>query len=334
MPTVLITPEAMRDVPAPYVRILRDAGFEVRYPVNPLFARGLCSEAETIAELAACDATIAGGEHYSATVMKALPRLRVIARCGVGFDRVNVPAATTNGIPVTITPRSNYEAVTELTLALLFAVTKSLVVHDRSVRAGQWPRKLLMPVRDKTLGILGLGRIGTCLAFRSQLLGMKVIAHEKVPNLEFVRAQKIELVSLDQLLARSDFLSLNCPLNEETAGLFNKTTIAKMKPGAILLNTARGGLVVEADLVQALKSGHLRGAGLDVFELEPPDPNNPLFQLDNVVCSPHLAGTDELSLEGMGVEAATYIVKLHRGDWPDEAVVNKELRDGWTWRPE
>src|SRR5688572_11486288 len=119
MPTVLITPEAMRDVPGPYVKILREAGFEIRYPVNPLFARGLCPEAETIAELAGCDATIAGGEHYSATVMKALPRLRVIARCGVGFDRVNVPAATANGIPVTITPRSNFEAVTELTLALL-----------------------------------------------------------------------------------------------------------------------------------------------------------------------------------------------------------------------
>src|SRR6185503_4346368 len=121
MPTVLITPEAMRDVPGPYVRILRDAGFEVRYPSNPLFARGMCSEAETIAELAACDATIAGGEHYSASVMKALRRLRVIARCGVGFDRVNVPADTATGIPVTITPRSNYEEVTELTLGLLFA---------------------------------------------------------------------------------------------------------------------------------------------------------------------------------------------------------------------
>jgi D-3-phosphoglycerate dehydrogenase len=334
MPTVLITPEAMRDVPGPYVKILRDAGFEVRYPTNRTFARGLCSEAETIAELAVCDATIASGEYYSPSVLAALPRLRVIARCGVGFDRVNVPAATANGIPVTITPLSNFEAVSELTLALLFAVTKSLVVHDRAVREGKWPRQLLMPVRGRTLGIFGLGRIGSSLAYRAQTLGMKVIAHEKMPNLEFVRAHKIELVDFDHLLARSDFLSLHCPLNEETLGLFNKQTFAKMKPGAILLNTARGKLVVEKDLVEALRSGQLRGAGLDVFENEPPDHTHPLFELPNVVCSPHLAGTDELSLEGMGVEAATYIVKLHRGDWPDGAVVNKELRDGWSWRPE
>ena len=332
MPMVLLTPEAMRDVPGPYLQVLREAGFEFRYPKDPFFARGLCTEAETLAELSDCDATIASGEYYSETLLQGLPRLRVIARCGVGFDRVNVSAATARGIPVTITPLSNHESVAELTLALLLAVAKSLVVNDREVRAGKWPRQLLMPVRGKTLGILGLGRIGSSLAFRAQTMGLKVIAHEKAPNLEFVRALKLELVDFDELLARSDFLSLHCPLDAETEGLFNRQTFARMKRGAILLNTARGKLVVESDLVEALRSGHLRGAGLDVFEVEPPDPKNPLFQMDNVVCSPHLAGTDEMSLESMGVEAANYIVKLYRGEWPDGAVVNKELRSGWTWR--
>lgn len=332
MPTVLIAPEAIRDIPGPYVKILREAGFDVCYPKNPVFTRGACSECETIEELKVVDAAIAGGgEHYSETVLVSLPRMRVIARCGVGYDRVDVPAATARRIAVTITPNSNREAVAELTLALLFAVTKSIVKNDRETRAGRWPRNLLMPIRGKTLGIFGLGRIGGCLAVRAAALGMKVMATETFPDAEFVRNHKIELVPFNELLARSDFLSIHCPLNEATTGMFNRDVFRRMKAGAILLNTSRGKVVVEKDLVEAIQSGHLRGAGLDVYEQEPPDPANPLFQLDNVVCSPHVAGTDELSLEAMGVEAATNIVKLFRGEWPEGAVVNAELRNGWKF---
>ena len=332
MPTVLITPEAMRNSAGPYVKILREAGFDICYPRDPFFARGNADEATTIAELSVCDASIASGEWYSANVLKALPKLRVIARCGVGYDRVDVAAATATGIPVTITPQSNHEAVAEVALALLLAVAKSLVKNDRAIRRGEWPRQLLRPVRGATLGIIGLGRTGSSLAYRAQALGMKVIAHERQPNLEFVRAQKIEWVTLDALYARSDYVSLHCPLNDETTGMINRDSLAKMKPGAVLVNTARGKLVVESDLEQALRSGRLGGAGLDVFEREPPDPSHPLFQLENVVCSPHLAGNDESSMEGMGVEAAKCIVDLYRGDWPDGSVVNRELRAGWKWR--
>lgn len=329
MPTVLITPEALREVPGPYVRILRDAGFDVRYPQNPQFARGLCDERTTIAELNVADATIASGEFYSPKVLSALPKLRVIARCGVGYDRVDVPAATARGIPVTITPTANHESVAELTLALLFAVTKSIVVNDAEVRAGNWPRQLLRPIRGRTLGLLGLGRIGRSVAVRALGLGMKVVAHEKFPNQAFVDQHRIELVDFTQLLVRSDFVSIHSPLTAETQGLFNRQAFSQMKRGAILLNTARGKIVVETDLLEALRSGHLRGAGLDVFEEEPPSPDNPLFQLSNVVVSPHLAGTDELSLEAMGVEAAECIIKLFRNEWPDGAVVNAELRANW-----
>lgn len=330
MPTVLIVPESMRDVPAPYVKILRDAGFEIRYPQNRVLARGFCTDDETIQELNGIDAVIAGGgECYSAAVINALPRLRVIARCGVGYDRVDVPAAAARQVALTITPHANHEAVAELALALLFAVTKSIVVNDREVRSGRWPRELLIPIRGKTMGIFGLGRIGCSLARRALALGMNVIATETYPNVEFCTVNRIEIVDFDTLIERSDFLSVHCPLNETTRGMFNRNVFSRMKPGSVFLNTARGRLVVEEDLVAALKSGPLRGAGLDVFELEPPDPQNPLFQLPNVVCSPHLAGTDELSLEAMGVEAATYIVQLFQGQWPDGAVVNKELREGW-----
>jgi phosphoglycerate dehydrogenase-like enzyme len=330
-PIVLITPEAMREVEAPYVDLCREAGFEVRYPKNPHLARGLCGEQEAVAELQGVSAVLAGGDIYSESILSALPDLKVIARVGVGYDRVDIGAATARGIPVTITPTSNHEAVAELALALLFAVTKSIVANDKLVRSGKWPRMLLTPLRGRTFGVFGLGRIGRSTAVRAAALGMDVLATEIHPDEDFAREHGVRLVDFDTLLAASDYLSIHCPLTEETRGLFDAQVFAKMKPGSVLINTSRGKLVVESDLHEALQSGRLSGAGLDVYEQEPPSPDNPLFRLDNVVASPHLAGTDESSLVGMGVEAASCVVKLSRGEWPDGAVVNDELRDGWKW---
>ncbi len=331
MPTVLITPESMLRVQAPYVSILRDGGFEIHYPKNPLLARGLVTDAETIDELRGMDSVIAGGENFNPAVIAALPGLRVIARAGVGYDRVNVPAATQHKVALTITPTANHEAVAEHVFAIMLASAKHVVRDDKRLRAGQWSRQLTQPIRGRTFGLLGLGRIGSSTALRGVAMGMKVIACETNPNQEFIRANGIELVDLETLLARSDYLSLHCPLNDQTRGLVNATFLAKMKPGSTLVNSARGGLVVEKDLVAALTSGHLRGAALDVFEEEPPRADNPLFALDNVVVTPHLAGTDERSLENMGIECAENIVALYKGRWPEGSVVNNELREGWKW---
>lgn len=334
MPTCLIVPEAMREVPERYVDVLKDAGFDIKYPKNPQLARNLGGEAELLSELQGIDATIAGSEGYTPSVLAACPQLRVIARAGVGYDGVNVPAATDNSIPVTITPTANHEAVAEMTLALLFAASRMIVSNDKQVRAGNWPRRLPMATRGKTMGIFGLGRIGSSLAYRALALGMRVLATEKFPNPEFVRSHNIELVGLDQLLANSDIVSVHAPLSDETRGLFNAKAFARMKPGSIFLNTARGGLMVEADLHDALSSGHLRAAGLDVFEKEPPSSDNPLFQLDNLVVSPHIAGADETSLVAMGIEAAECIASLYRGNWPDGAVVNDSLKGTFRWQRE
>lgn len=331
MPVVLITPEAMREKPAPYVTMLREAGFEVRYPKNPVFTRGHCSVAETIDELSVADAVVAGGEVFSKDAMAALPKLRVIARSGVGYDKVDVSAATALGKILTITPTANHEAVAEHAFALIFDFAKSIAANDRGMRAGKWPNYLTRPVRGQTLGLLGLGRIGRSTAIRGAALGMNVIATETRPDPDFIAKQGVELVELDELLSRADFLSLHCPLNSETRGMVNRNLFAKMKKGSVLINTSRGGLVVEADLIDALRSGHLAGAGLDVFEQEPTDPNNPLFQMDNVVLSPHIAGTDTLAMENMGIEAAQCIITLSRGGWPDGAVVNSELQGRWKW---
>jgi phosphoglycerate dehydrogenase-like enzyme len=331
MPIAFITPEHLFYRPAPFVEVLERNGFEVRYPTTRTLARGESSEDETIANLVEADAVIAGGEAYPPRVINNLPRMRVIARAGVGYDRVDVPAATARGIAVTITPNANHECVAEHTLALMFAAAKNIVSGDRSTREGRWDRHLTEPLRGKTFGILGLGRIGRSVSVRVKALGMKVIAHEACPNETFVRHQEIELVPLDELLARSDYLSLHCPMCPETAGIINRTTLAKMKPGATLINTARGGLVVESDLLEGLKSGHLRCACLDVFQQEPPRPDNPLFQLPNVVLAPHLGGLDKLSLENMGIESAENIVNLFFGRWPVGAVVNAELETKWKW---
>ena len=331
MPVVLITPEAMLHKPAPYVDALKAAGFDVVYPRDPTFTRGLLSEDETVEQLRICDAVLAGGERCTRNVLEQLPRLRVIARAGVGYDRIDMATATARRIPVTITPNSNFDAVAEHTIALLFATAKSMIAMDRGVRGNTWRRVLTAPVRESTLGLIGLGRIGRAVAIRARALGMVVVASESQPDLTFIKQHGIELTSLDQVLSRADYLSIHCPLNAETKGLINRNTLAKMKPGSVLINTARGPLVVESDLIEALQSGHLRAAGLDVFEQEPPAPDNPLFQMDNVVLSPHIGGEDTLSSRNMGCEAADCIIRLYRGEWPTGAVVNQELQSGWKW---
>ena len=331
MPVVLITPEAMLHQQAPYVDDLSEAGFEICYPEDSTFTRGLCGPEKTVEVLSPCDAVIAGGEILTSDVLEALPKLRVIARSGVGYDRVDIAAATRQGIPVTITPTANHEAVAELTLSLIFAVAKEVLFNDREARAGRWPMKPTRPIRGQTLGIFGLGRIGRSTALRAQALGMTVIAVENFPDEEFVQRHGIELVELAALLARADFLSVHCPVTEETTGMFNADLFGRMKPDSVFINTARGKLYVEADLIDALNNGPLSGAGLDVFEQEPTNADNPLFQLDNVVCSPHVAGNDTKSQVDMGIEAADCIIRLRRGEWPDGAVVNGQLRDGWQW---
>jgi phosphoglycerate dehydrogenase-like enzyme len=331
LPVVLITPALYQDPSRPYAVKLRQAGFEVRYPSDPAVTTGATGPDAVVAEWSVADAVIAGGEHCTAEVLGRLPRLRVIARAGVGYDRIDVDAATRRNVLLTITPTANHECVAEHALALLFAAARSIARYDRAVRAGGWPRSVLVPLRGRTLGIVGLGRIGRSLAKRAEALGMKVLAADERPDRDFARAHGIELTDLDSLLARADFVSIHCPLSPATRGMFGAREFAKMKPGAIFINTARGGLVVESDLAQALASGHLAAAGLDVLSEEPPPPDHPLLRADNVVLSPHLGGADETSVENMGRECADAIIRHHRGEWPDGAVVNDSLRGAWKW---
>ena len=331
VPTVVVCGENPNDANGPAIRLLEGRGFDVRVVDDVLFGQGNRSNEEEIECLKGANATVAWGERYPAAVIEALPDLRVIARMGVGFDKVDLKTASERGVVVTVTPNANHEAVAEHALAFIMSLAKLIVIGNKRMQQGEWPSGPGKPLRGTTLGIVGLGRIGRSLAVRAVAMRMRVIVTELYPDHEFVAEHGIELVDLDTLLGSSDYVSLHCPLNDETRGFINKTTLATMNPDGVLINTARGGLVVESDLVDALRSGQIAGAGLDVFEEEPTDPNNPLYSLDNVIVSAHVAGNDELSLVEMGLEAAQNIVDLYDGKWPGGSVVNRELEGNWRW---
>jgi phosphoglycerate dehydrogenase-like enzyme len=322
MTKVLITPMTLFHADGPHLQVLREAGIEWGYPAR---SRAQWTEDELLGELGGVTATLAGTEPYSRRVLAGAPSLRVIARVGVGFDTVDVPAASERGIAVTITPGTNQEAVAEHTFAILLGLAKRVVRQHVLVQAGQWPRTPTVPLRGQTLGIAGLGRIGKAMAVRAAAFGMRLLAYEPYPDAAFVAQYGVTLVPFERLLAEADFLTLHLPLSKESRHLMNRRTFAMMKPTASLINTARGGLVCEVDLLEALRSKRLAGAALDVFETEPPG-HDPLFELENVVVTAHTAGVDWQSLNDMAVAAARAIAALHRGDWPAEQVVNPEIR--------
>jgi phosphoglycerate dehydrogenase-like enzyme len=326
MSKVLVAPATLAAVEGEYARVLRGAGFELVYP-----ARGAqLTEEELLAALPGVRASLAGSEPYTRRVIEANPALRVIARVGVGFDAVDLAAANERGVAVTIAPGTNQDAVAEHTFALILALAKGLLEQDAGTRAGRWPRRANLPLRGRTLGIAGLGRIGKAVAVRGAAFGMRLLAFEPYPDGRFVAQYGVTLVPFDRLLAESDYLTLHVPLTPESKHLINRQTLARMKPTAFLVNTARGALVNEADLLEALQNRRPAGAGLDVFEHEPPG-QHPLFALDNVVLSAHTAGVDLQSRDDMAASAARSIVALSRGEWPAEQVVNPAARPRFRW---
>jgi phosphoglycerate dehydrogenase-like enzyme len=325
-PKILISAMTLAQADGAYRRVLREAGFEFVFPSKPV----QLLEDELLTLLNGVAATLAGSEPYTARVLAANPSLRVIARVGVGYDAVDLAAANAHGIAVTIAPNTNQEAVAEHTFALILGLAKNLANQHNATKAGGWPRGTNLPVRGQTLGIAGLGRIGKAVALRGEAFGMRLLAYEPYPDTAFTAAHRIDLVSFDRLLAESDYLTLHLPLTAESKYLINRHTLAKMKPTAFLVNTARGGLVCEADLLEALRAKRLAGAGLDVFEEEPPG-RIPLFELDNVILTPHAAGGDLRSRDDMALSAAEAIVALSRGEWPAEKVVNPEVRAKFRW---
>ncbi len=325
MPRILISSSLLREYIDSFRDILEGAGMEIVFPPSE---RELFDPHKLIQILQGIDGTIASVEPYSREVLNAT-KLRCIARHGVGYDSIDVPAATELRIPVVIAPGTNHDSVAEQTFALLFGIFRDVVGRDRSVRTGTWHRVPLPRIGGRTLGLVGLGRIGRAMVPRAVGLGLKVIAHD--PLISDTTVDGVRMVPLDKLLTEADIISLHLPCTPATTRMINAQSLARMKRGAVLLNTSRGGLVDEPALFEALQSGHLYGAGLDVFQTEPPPSNNPLFKLDNVVLSTHMAGLDQESTVAMARKAAQGLVDLYQRRWPAGCVVNDELRAGWQW---
>lgn len=329
MPKVLIAPREVAKFADTFRGVLEAAGLQVA--TLPPGEANLPTEPELIAALGGAEAVIAGSEAYTPRVFAANPQLRAVARVGVGYDAVDLTAATAAGAAVTIAPGTNQGSVAEHVFALLLGFTRHIPARHAALATGGWGRQMSLPLRGRTLGLAGLGRIGKAVATRAVAFEMRVLAFDPVPDAGFCRAHGVELVPFDRLLAESDVLSLHLPLTPLTRHIINREALARMKPGAVLVNTSRGGLVCEADLVAALRAGSLGGAALDVFEEEPTSAENPLRRLPNVVLTPHAAGVDTRSLEDMARSAAEAVAALRRGTWPEEKVVNPEVRPAFRW---
>ena len=241
-------------------------------------------------------------------LMEKAPKLRVIGRAGVGVDNIDAEAATRRGIVVMNTPGANAVAVAELTIALMLALARKLPAANTSMHAGKWEKKNLQgaELRGKTLGILGLGRIGLEVARRARGFGLDILGCAPFVSAAVARETGIKLVTLDELIAGSDYLTLHVGLTPQTTGVINAKTLAKMKKGVRIVNCARGELIVYADLVDALKSGQVAGAALDVFAVEPPK-ESPYFAMDNVILTPHVAGSTGEAQEAVGVQIACQV---------------------------
>ena len=249
-------------------------------------------------------------------VLEAAKQLKVVGRAGIGVDNIDVDAATEQGVVVINTPDANAVSAAELAIAHLLSLCRRLPAADRSVRAGEWKRSLFTgtEVTGKTLGVVGYGNIGRIVAARALGLKMKVVAYDPFVTKEVFADHGVTPLDVDELLAISDFVTLHCPLVDATRNLLSRERIAQMKPGARLINCARGGLVDELALRDALQSGHLAGAALDVFEKEPPG-GSLLFELSNVEFTPHLGASTEEAQYAVGVEIARMIaVYLQNGD--------------------
>jgi D-3-phosphoglycerate dehydrogenase len=266
-------------------------------------------EGKLAEQLESADALIVrSAVQADAALLAHAKKLRVIGRAGVGVDNIDLDAATRQGIAVMNTPGANAVAVAEHTLGMLLAMARHLCRADALMHAGRWEKKLLQgtELRDKTLGIAGLGRIGMEVARRARAFGMELVAHDPFVSAGVAKEQGIRLASLDELYAAADYITLHVGLTPQTTGMINEAAIKKMKKGVRLVNCARGELVHEADLAQALKQGHVASAALDVFNEEPLK-NSPLQTMENVILTPHIGGQTFEAQEAVGVQIAQQV---------------------------
>lgn len=324
MATILITARYFAVDPAPLDLLHSRGCVLVHQEIDWTLGDTGVSEARVIELLHDVDAAIISSLPLTAAVLTSTPQLKVIAIRGVGYDSVDIAAATARRIPVVVAAGFT-DSVADYTFGLMLAVARQVAQADRLVRSGRWGALVGTNIFRKTLGIIGLGRIGQAVARRAQGFDMQLLATDVVQDEAFARQYGVTYVSLEELVQRADIVSIHAPLSGETRHLIDARTLALMKPTAFLINTARGDLIDETALAAALREGQLAGAGLDVFQHEPLR-DNPFHGLDNVVLSPHLAAYSREGLRVTGLLAAQAVLAVLEGGRPDPAaLVNAEV---------
>lgn len=317
--TIAITDHAFHDV-EPERAAAAALGAELRV--------GDCHTPEEVLEITHdADAVLNCYAPMPSSVIAGLEKCRIISRYGIGVDTVDLAMATARGILVTNVPDYCVDEVSDHALALLLASARKVAVADRAVRSGVWDLAVATPIhrlQGRVLGLIGLGKIARRLAAKAQALGLTVCGSDPYLTAEAVAPLGIELVELPEVLRRSDFVSLHAPLTPETRHVLNAETFALMKPGAFIINTARGPLIEEAALLAALANGGIAGAALDVVPNEPLAVDSPLRRLDNVILTPHIAYYSEESLRELQQQATDEVVRALRGE-PQKSLVNREV---------
>jgi D-3-phosphoglycerate dehydrogenase len=300
--------------------IFKKSGLELAK--NPYRGKGL-SEDELIALIGGVHGLLTGVDQVTAKVINAADELKVISKFGTGVDNIDVTAATEKGVVVTNAPGMNSDAVADMTLSLILSVARRMPFANDQVRKGNWPLIVGTEICNKTLGLIGLGEIGKRVALRAGGFNMEILAYELLPDEQFFQELGIKRVPLDRLLRESDFVSIHVPFTSETKDLIKTEQLEMMKPTAYLINTARGGIVDENALRDALQSGQIAGAAFDVFKEEPLK-EKALIELDNFIATPHISPFTKEAIENAEKLSAQNIVDVLNGQFPP-FIVNPEV---------
>ena len=309
---ILLTTTSFQDTPGAHHDLLAQSGFEVVRARGPL---GEQQVLDLVTQDGGFDGLLNGDDKITAKVIDAaLPRLKVIAKYGIGLDSIDVKYATSKKIPVLFTPGVNETTVAEHAIGLMIAVAKDFYFHVHATKAGQWKRQTGNELFGKTLGVIGLGRIGKETIKRARAFGMTCVGQGNHWDDAFAAEYGVErLPAIEDVLRRADVVSLHTNLKPETRGIINKNTIATMRDGAILINTGRGGLVVEQDVADACRSGKLKGYGTDVLETEPMKTPHPFQDVPNIIVTPHVGSRTYESVVRQGMRAATNVISFLTG---------------------
>jgi D-3-phosphoglycerate dehydrogenase / 2-oxoglutarate reductase len=307
---ILLTTCSYQDTPGPHHALMESQGWQV------VRERGPLSEARMLELAGGFDAFLCGDDAITRSVLeKSLPRLQVISKYGIGLDKIDIPATKELGVPVLFTPGVNHTTVAEHTFLLLLALMRNFAHAIDSTRGGLWERKTGNELWEKTLGIVGLGRIGREVAVRARAFGMRIIACDPHWDEAFAMANRISRrETMDEVLTQGDILSLHCFLSDETRGLIGRSRIATMRDGVVILNCARGEIVNSAEMAEALRSGKVGGYGADVLDQEPPPADHPLLSAPNCLITPHIGSRTYESVPRQAMKSLTNLINALRGE--------------------